>query len=243
MTVALVLGSGTTLADDVARAGSFDGVVACNDAGWWWKGELDAWVSYHPEELQRRIDKRASLGLSPAKRVVSFWDKLSQEYPFEWVDWWHKDFPANGSSGLFAVKYALIDLGFDEVKLCGIPLTATDHFYAEDTQFVSARSWRASWANVAPEMRARMTSMSGWTKALLEGQATMTRLTNKTTYSIKLPSQHILKPGEPVILNDDIMNYADNRMELQTLINGGQILAEYDYVVPRPQMKAKKDVD
>lgn len=240
MKTALVLGSGDTLAADVAAAGEFDGVVACNDAGWWWPGPLDAWVSFHPEDFPERIRKRRDLGRLDAERIMAFWSPRDQGFPYEFTEWEFPGGSGNGSSSLFAAKVALVDLGFDRIKLCGCPLTVTDHFYGADTKFGCANAWRTAWAGLGEEWRARMVSLSGWTKALLEGQAMATRITNLTGRPIRLATGHVFEPGKPVIVGPEATDYADNRIDLQSYENGGQLRIDRDYVVPAPP-KSKKE--
>jgi hypothetical protein len=234
---ALVLGSGYTLADDVAQAGSYDGVVACNDAGWWWPGELDAWVTFHPEDYPKRIAKRRELGHPDAKRHIAWWSPPEPALPYERLEWEFPGGSGNGSSSLFAAKVALVDMGFDRIKLCGVPLSVSDHFYGEGTAFTCANEWRLAWAKLDAQWLCRMVSYSGWTKALLEGQAMMTRLTNMTNMPITLVTGHVFEPGKPVIVGPEVTEYPDNRIDLQSYVNGAQLKCEDDYAIPAPKVK------
>ena len=166
---ALVLGSASCLPDDVAAAPPFAGVVAAKDAAWWWPGPLDAAVGFHPQEWPRILSLRAQRCYPAPDRVVSFWSPRRSLTSAEWAEWQFPGGSGNGSSGLFAAKVALVDLGFDRVTLCGVPLTVTDHITGPDTPFRNALDWRKAWADLAPEWRARMRSMSGWTRQLLGG--------------------------------------------------------------------------
>ena len=179
----LVLGGAATLHEDInAAKESFDfqGCVACNDAGAEWPGELDAWVTLHPQFWMKKewLAKRAANGYPPARRLMT--NNLADVRP------WHPDldiaevdyrFPGqehSGSSGMFAAKVALIDLGFDRAVLCGIPMSPMAHFHGAD-------HWRADdkgrpsplpnrylqrWADVPGEYKARIRSMSGATRDL-----------------------------------------------------------------------------
>lgn len=174
MTTALVLGGADTLSDDIARYdGPIDGVVACNEAGTVWSGRLDAWVTLHPTYFTSRqwLDARALRGFHPAQRLFTLdvdhvgvfpdVEKTSIAFPGE-------DPSQSGSSGLFAAKVALIDLGFDRAVLCGIPMTASPHFSGRDTWCGGDRSpvhgFRRAWEHLKQPYRNRIRSMSGWTR-------------------------------------------------------------------------------
>lgn len=180
MRTCLVLGGADTLHDDLARySGPVDGVVACNDAGAEWSGRLDAWVSLHPRFFEAKgwRERRAERGYPAAaghychasakEPVAADVIRTAMELPGQAEMF-------SGSSGLFAAKVALIDLGFDMAVLCGVPMTAAPHFHGAD-HWTSARGkspalgFRRAWLQVAPEYRGRMRSMSGWTRILLGG--------------------------------------------------------------------------
>lgn len=175
MKTCLVLGGADCLFEDVHAARNLprDGVVACNEAGIEWPGDLDAWVSLHPEHFtgKRWLEKRQG---SPAKRLIAH-PAAAQPHrrarlPAN-VEFTEYAFPGqthSGSSGLFAAKVALIDLGFDRVVFCGVPLTQTPHFWdAKREPWKSANDFRRQWLALPEEYRDRMRSMSGWTAVLL----------------------------------------------------------------------------
>lgn len=173
--IALVLGGADCLQSDLdayqGAGGTFDGVVACNDAGTVWPGRLDAWISLHPEKLERW--KRARPADYPAPGRFMAHRKLKPNaVPFE-IEQTEIMFPgqkASGSSGLMAAKVALIDLGFDMAVLCGIPMQTTPHFWdAKAVPWKSATGFRRQWLTVPLSYRQRMRSMSGWSRALLGG--------------------------------------------------------------------------
>jgi len=168
----LILGGASCLHDDIAAYdGPMDGVVACNDAGMIWPGGLDAWISLHPQlfTLKRWIDKRQG---PPARRLFAHKeaDKDTQRsrYPagLEFTDYRFPGQTHSGSSGLFAAKVALIDLGFDRAVLCGVPMDPRPHFF-DATDWKSAEGFRSAWLAVPQEYRDRMRSISGWTRTLL----------------------------------------------------------------------------
>ena len=162
----LVLGSANCLRDDLRRAlamGEFEGVVAAKHAGVEWTGELDAWVSLHPDRFQSLIAERAKKGSPPAQRHYGH-----QAYPgvCEAMDYKFKDQRRSGSSGLFACKVA-IDLGFDRLVLCGIPLEKEFGRIDGKSHWNGATSFRQGFLEARPSLMGRARSMSGWTQLIL----------------------------------------------------------------------------
>lgn len=175
MTVALVLGGAATLWDDVEGAlqlGEFDGVVACNDAVAAWPGDLEAAVSYHAEKWPLWIERRRRKGLRAPARLfghAEFSSSILSHKSVEGVEFVEPRFAGQretGSSGLFALKVALVDLGFDKAVLCGIPLDARPHFF-DHAAWTAFDAHRAGWTEALPQLRDRARSMSGWTSRLL----------------------------------------------------------------------------
>jgi len=169
---ALVLGGASCLHDDItAYIGAVDGCVACNDAGAEWSGDLDGWVSLHPQFFTGKgwLDKRQG---PPPKRLFAHHaaNKAVQigRYPpgIEFTDYQFPEQHRSGSSGLFAAKVALIDLGFDRAVLCGVPMDPRPHFFDRE-DWKSAEGFRGAWLAVPQEYRDRIRSMSGWTRVLL----------------------------------------------------------------------------
>lgn len=188
MKTALVLGGASCLWSDVSAflggegaeiakrtvcgpGGLCQGVVACNDAGAEWPGDLDGWVSLHPQFFTRKgwLEKRQG---PPPKRIFAHHaaDKAVHRgrYPvgIEFTDYKFPGQERSGSSGLFAAKVALIDLGFDRAVLCGISMDPRPHFFDHEG-WRSAEGFRSAWLAVPQEYRDRMRSMSGWTRTLL----------------------------------------------------------------------------
>lgn len=170
-TTALILGGGSTLwADFAAYDGGWDMAVACNDAGAEWPHTLDAWATLHPEKMGAWSAKRAANGFTPS---------VTGHYAHRQPDLKHCGgvhfniseilFPGQkktGSSGLYAAKVAMIDLGADRLVFCGVPMTITPHFF-DSQDWKSAEGFRRQWLSVPSVYRARMRSMSGWSRALL----------------------------------------------------------------------------
>lgn len=175
MATCLILGSADCLHDDLARyAGPVDGCVACNDAGAEWPGRLDAWVTLHPshwvhkgwlaarrrngypDALELRTNNTADVKNLFAANGI---EAVQTEYCFPGQE-------HSGSSGMFAAKVALIDLGFERAVLCGIPMTPTPHFYGGPAWDVAGR-YLQRWRDVPAEYKDRIRSMSGATRELL----------------------------------------------------------------------------
>ncbi|GLT07987.1 hypothetical protein GCM10007928_02180 [Sulfitobacter porphyrae] len=176
MRTCLVLGGAACLWDDVdAYAGPVGAVVACNDAGYAWPGALAAWVSLHPLNWTRPKDawlaKRDAKGYPPAPLYTHDANKAPDGAvltPHQFPGCEH-----SGSSGMFAAKVALIDLCFDQVVLCGIPMAPMKHFTGLD-HWQTAHNrvsplpnrYLKRWRDVPAEFTGRIRSMSGATRDL-----------------------------------------------------------------------------
>lgn len=166
---ALVLGGSKSVWKEIRRAkalGEYEGVIAANYIGMTWPEPLDAWVSQHPNEFDRMIPEREANGHPPAARVFGSLhkDRRPETAVVELIE--HR-FPGQvqtGSSGLFAVKVALADMGFERVVLCGVPLTQEGGHFAEDGPWRGAPSFYTGWREVIPLIRDRVRSLSGWTR-------------------------------------------------------------------------------
>lgn len=54
--------------------------------------------------------------------------------------------------------------------LCGMPMDDRPHYWDEGRQpWKACETFRPAWQALAPEYRARMRSMSGWTREMLGG--------------------------------------------------------------------------
>jgi len=162
----LILGSANCLRDDIRRAlemSEFEGVVAAKQAGVEWTGELDAWVSLHPDRFQALIDERSERGSPPSPRHYghkAFGDVC------EAYDWKFTGQEKSGSSGLFACKVA-IDLGFDRLVLCGIPMSSDGGRIDGKSHWTGANGFKPGFLQAVPALKGRARSMSGWTQTIL----------------------------------------------------------------------------
>ena len=159
MSVALILGGASSVWTDTEAAlslGEFDGVIGANLIGIYWPGSFDAFVSLHPEKFGLWTERRRRRGLPAHKAMIGLND-TDPRFPGQ-------DGP--GSSGLFALKVALIDLGFDRAVLCGVPLTETPHFN-DEVGWRHATKYHAAFHSILPQIADRTRSMSGLTRDVL----------------------------------------------------------------------------
>ncbi len=161
MRVALVLGGAACVVADFEAAldlGEFAGVVGCNHIGIHWPGRLDAWCSLHADRLKRPwVAGRARRGLPPHKALLGMGD-TDHHFPGQ---------TEPGSSGLFALKVALVDLGFDRAVLCGVPLSPDAAHFDDPRSWNAAGQYHPGWRQALPQIAVRVRSMSGWTAELL----------------------------------------------------------------------------
>lgn len=173
---ALILGGAETLWDDVDGAlqltgGAWPGrVVAVNEAGVHWEGDLHHWVSYHPEHMQGWAERRAANGY---RGDFTTWARRMEPWVDRQAPHWD-----GGSSGLLAVAVCH-ELGMERVILCGVPIERRPHFHDRD----DGRPWKYAdthwrkWKKAAPKMAGWVRSMSGRTRDLL-GEPTTEWLTS-----------------------------------------------------------------
>jgi hypothetical protein len=175
MTCCFVIGGAKDIWDDLhearARYGDHD-VIAVNDIGMEYRGNLAAWVSLHGEKLVHWMRHRANAGLPPAKKTYTGLSAGDWKNVREGVDecvrvlWPEQEHC--GSSGLFAVRIALEYLNYDTVILCGIPMTSTGQHYFRSKDWGVASVYWPHWEAVyESRLKGKVFSMSGWTRNLL----------------------------------------------------------------------------
>jgi hypothetical protein len=158
MTLALVLGGGASVWADAAaalRLANPDAVFAINDMISFWPGPVHYAVSLHPDKLDQWIKARASNPTLPPGFIDIWAHRHLGPVTKVTPDW-------NGSSGLLAVKVALVELKMDGVILAGVPMNRTKHFVRNRVWF-SASSFHNGWMTHHKAIRTRVRSMSGWT--------------------------------------------------------------------------------
>jgi len=170
--VALILGGAKCVFEDIDAAldlGEYDYTIAINDIGARWLGHVDVWATLHFEKLPQWISDRQARGGKPVKQYFTHNEKSSPanfkgiqtQYRFDGQT-------KSGSSGLFAVKVALVDLNIDKAVLCGIPMLEKEaHFFRPEADWKGAASHRRGWEQTKNIIEHRVRSMSGWTRELL----------------------------------------------------------------------------
>lgn len=173
MKTALVLGGGEGLWRDVERAlrlGFYDVVVACNDAASVWPGRLDAAVSLHADRLAVWLERRSRAGLPRPANVYGH-EEAEREFGHlpcftGFVPYRFDGQDDTGSSGHFALKVALTEMGADRAVLCGVPMAPCSHFF-DAVAWTGAEPHKRGWLQSLHHMQGRAKSMSGWTAELL----------------------------------------------------------------------------
>lgn len=177
MRLALVLGGARTVWEDIETAldlTEVQGIVACNDAGAAWPGDLDGWATLHGEHMARWAGDRAKAGYPPCPVILGHTERRAGRHYPALTGTTEFKFPGqtqSGSSGLFALKVALVDLGFDKAILCGVPMEPAGKHFFDAREWRGAHAHKQGWKEALPEIASRARSMSGWTAELL-GQPT-----------------------------------------------------------------------
>ena len=174
MRVALVLGGAGSVWNDLDAAldlGEYHGIVACNDVGAAYPGHLDAWVSLHPEKMPKWTAERVASGYPWCDRIMGYKGFTKRGgIPACVTELTDFKFPGqinSGSSGLFALKVALIDLGFEKAVLCGVPMASLSGHFFDLTAWKGAISHRRGWNETLHHYQHKARSMSGWTREVL----------------------------------------------------------------------------
>lgn len=175
---ALVLGSANCLEQDIQAATNlapFEIIVAAKGAGVVWRGELDGWVSLHPDRMQKDRDARAANGYPEAGVHFGHQYKEGCTGIDVWYDYKFEGQIRSGSSGLYAVKVALDYFNADKVVMCGIPLLKDEGRIDGMKTWNGASSFHQGFEQAIPAFKDRVRSMGGWT-ALRVGLPTATWL-------------------------------------------------------------------
>ncbi len=160
--IAIILGGADTVWRELemSRALAPDApVIACNHAARDYDGELAAWISMHPELVPSWKAQRAAAGRPPA---ASYWTTHHRVSPI----------PINrvramgGSSGLLCV-FVGIELGFDRMMLCGVPMCQNGKHYDNTRKWTEARQYWPAWERALPTIRDKVRSWGGHTLHML----------------------------------------------------------------------------
>jgi hypothetical protein len=162
MPVAFVLGGADCLRKDydrICEMVSPDTIIATNNAGRDFPGELPHWVTLHTEKMPMWIQQRRESGLPEAGQ---FWTSNVKTIPHEHTGLYNHVESWDGSSGLLAVSVAL-HLGYDRIVLCGVPLDKRAAHYDDPAPWMDAPRYRGAWIKHMDKMLGKVKSFSGWT--------------------------------------------------------------------------------
>lgn len=151
----LIIGCGQPVESELARINraDFDVVIGVNKAAIRY-GPVDYHVSLHPNMYLKH--KQATF--------VSFTQIPGVDIVLDYL--WPHAGGNSGSSGLFAVKFALERLHADQVVLAGVGMDTAPHVY-NNQPWKQAERFRHTWETVASRLTGKVTSLGGWTAQLL----------------------------------------------------------------------------
>lgn len=170
----LIIGSGNSVLQDLARVNmdDFDYVIAVNKAITLFP-RVTHWITLHPENLpswESLLDEP----LAEDCVVVSFdrsKNKVGNRIVYEIdeaFDYLFEGQANSGSSGLYAVKYALERLNSTSVVLAGVPMDPKMCHYSEDEVWIEGESFWNTWVAIGGLLRdSGVRSLSGRTMELL----------------------------------------------------------------------------
>lgn len=167
----LIVGRAASVWDEVAAAkalADYDTVIVINIMGRDYREPFQHWVSYHPELFETWSRGRSE----PFPAGLMYWSgilkgrklgersKVGRALPLQYVNF------SGGSSGLLAVKVALIGLGLDRVVLAGVPMENSAR-YDDGQPWSEARAYQQAWREEKVSLMGRVRSFSGFTAELL----------------------------------------------------------------------------
>ena len=161
---AIVMGSGRTLWDDLARIPAKEyAYIAVNLAGCFCQRNVSHWCSLHPEYFPNWL---AIVQKHPTGCTI--WTHTQKQSPYTNFFWNLPNPQINGgSSGMFATLVSL-ELGFAPIILCGMPLDTTGHFYDPPrSNELSLKTCIKSWERNLHTFKDRVFSYSGLTRDML----------------------------------------------------------------------------
>jgi len=110
-------------------------------------------VSLHPDKLTGWLTQRKNNNHPSVKNI---WGHR----PFEDIvtnhtaDW-------GGSSGLFSIKIARYELGFERIILCGIPMDPAANHFVRKVRWNAAQAFWRAWVTREKEIKPYVRSLSG----------------------------------------------------------------------------------
>lgn len=150
----LVIGSGANVKNELAivdRA-SFDKIIGVNRAAIHF-GPVDIHCTLHPKDY----------GPQKVAWMVSHQMRNGVDEVFECL--WNMG-GSSGSSGLYAVKYAIEKLESTDITLAGVGMDIGPHYY-NPSNWEAAKRFQRTWIDVLPQIKGKVKSLGGWTARLL----------------------------------------------------------------------------
>lgn len=159
--IALILGGAPSVWLDLENAQAQLGkrkhiVVAANLAGLEYDHPLAGWASLHPDNLGEWVSRKggtsARLFAPAAHAACPDAEIVGERWP--------------GSSGLYALQCALLELGATAAILCGVPMDTMAGHFSNPGAWAGTDDYRQAFAAALPEIGGRVRSMGGWTADL-----------------------------------------------------------------------------
>lgn len=163
MKIAAIIGGAASVWEDLQRLqalSEIDEVFAVNHVGMKYSGKIDHWVTIHSEFMQDWLEVRAARHFNTPRCIWFSSEGNHPNIPHQTSEEW------GGSSGLLAAKIAL-ELGFERIVLCGIPVEASAKHFLYEQEWDGAQRYQRAWELHAAELTGKVRSMSGWTARLL----------------------------------------------------------------------------
>lgn len=170
-----ILGSAACVFTDYENAVKdygYQNVILVNDMGLEFAGAAVAWATLNGEQFPRYLKQREAKGYPAIPRLFTGlsagdFDVVKRTATDIVEAKFLPEQQVGGSSGLFAVKVAIADLGYERAILCGIPMTIDQAHLTDPALWNDAPSFYAGWRQALPHIKGKVFSMSGWTKNLL----------------------------------------------------------------------------
>ena len=164
----LVVGSGARMWDELAalsKAGWTGDFMAINHVGTHYMGDITHWVSWHLEMLIPA--RKLRWHHAPDNKNFRCWsgDGLIPEKE-EVCDGRFKIPNEGGTSALLAVLIGE-ELGYTDILMAGCPLDGSGYFYRPGIEHRYDEPVKKAWRWAVPNFKAKVRSMSGFTRDLL----------------------------------------------------------------------------
>lgn len=156
----LIVGSSASVKKDLEQVDlkDFDAVIAVNRARE--LVEHDFFVTVHADRFER--ESESILYVANKQQQDSRVDIVFDPY-------WNKGDLNSGGSGLVAVKFALEVLNAETITLAGMGIDESPHFY-DSKPWANYDKMQKAWTLARSKMLGKVTSLSGWTKQLLNSE-------------------------------------------------------------------------